>query len=218
LIDLADLNFATTTTSTGGGAQSIGSFLDTLPPGGCGSMMMSCYHFSTVAATPTGVSAPSQSTDPFSFLGNLSAPPTTAVSQLNDPFGFLGSFSSPPTSTTSQSNNLFSSITTTTTAAAAQPTSMITIPPPPPVSHAPSFSAETPILPNLNDIFVPLETITPGNLCSSNAIAVISSHTHLGTATPLQIVSKNGVTVTLHFTEVVLVPMFECVYRSTQKA
>jgi len=34
LIDLADLNFATTTTPTGGGGQSIGSFLDTLPPGG----------------------------------------------------------------------------------------------------------------------------------------------------------------------------------------
>ncbi|XP_065900010.1 ADP-ribosylation factor-binding protein GGA3-like isoform X2 [Dysidea avara] len=162
LIDLADLNF-TTTTSTGGGGQSIGSFLDTLPP---------------VAATPTGVSATSQSNDPFSFLGNLSAPPTTTANQSNDPFGFLGNLSAPPTSITSQSNDPFG-ITTTTP---APPTSMITIPPP--VSHVPSIPAETDVLPNLNDIFVPLETITPG------------------TATPLQIVSKNGVTVTLHFTEV----------------
>lgn len=46
LIDLADLNF--TTTPTEGSGQSIGSFLDTLPPGGCGYFMTSyniifCY-------------------------------------------------------------------------------------------------------------------------------------------------------------------------------
>ena len=34
LIDLADLNF--TTTPAEGNTQSLGSFLDTLPPGGCG--------------------------------------------------------------------------------------------------------------------------------------------------------------------------------------
>lgn len=38
LIDLADLNF---TTPAGGSSQSIGSFLDTLPPGGCGHSMTS---------------------------------------------------------------------------------------------------------------------------------------------------------------------------------
>lgn len=40
LIDLADLNF-TTATPAGGSSQSIGSFLDTLPPGGCGHSMTS---------------------------------------------------------------------------------------------------------------------------------------------------------------------------------
>jgi len=82
----------------------------------------------------------------------MSAPPTNAANQTNDPFGFLGNLSAPPTSS-SQSHDLFG-----LTPAPDQFSSITTMQPA--VTIVPSVPSA---LPNLNDMFVPLETITPGN-------------------------------------------------------